>query len=323
MSRTVILTEGGRKIGLGHVSRCTALAAVFEACGGRVEFALRGDETALTFLTNQGFYGHFFDWEKNSLQTEVLLKGAKVAVVDSYTAELSFYQWLSTKVSDLLVLDDFFRLPYPETAFILNPVAEPDGNPRHLFGLEYALLRPAFWEVPKRKVRERVERVLITLGGEDLRGLTPLAVQAAREVFPRAECAVVLGPAFNNQSLKLNHPQIKIYRSLSAEQMRDLMLISDIAVSAGGQTLFELACTGTPMVSVLTAENQRLNMRKLESLGLVRNAGDYDGPDLFENLIQKLSFWKPWGTRQKHYRKARRLIDGKGPQRVVEALWKA
>ncbi len=323
MSRTVvILTEGGQKIGLGHVSRCAALAAAFKACGARAEFALRGDKTALVFLGKQGFSGHFFDWEKDLARTEGLLFGAKAVVVDSYTAELPFYKWLVTKVPKLLVLDDFFRLPYPETAFILNPVAEPDGNPFHLFGLEYALLRPPFWEVPGREVRDEVGRVLITFGGEDLRRLTPLAISAVREVFPEAECAVVVGPAFANQNL-VEEKKVKIYRHLSAEEMRDLMLASDLAVSAGGQTLFELLRTGTPTVAVLTAENQRANVNRLESLGLIKNVGYYHQDDLVQRVKKNLVFWSPLSKRHELVGKARKFIDGRGPLRIVEVLWKA
>ena len=324
MSRTiVILTEGGQRIGLGHVSRCAALASAFKAHGARIKFVLRGDETALAFLESQGFRGHFFDWEEDLVQTKDLVSESKVVVVDSYIAELPFYNWLSTKVSKLLVLDDFFRLPFPERAFILNPVAEPDGNPFHLFGLQYALLRPAFWEVPEREVRDEVYRVLITFGGEDLRGLTPLVVRVVSQVFPEAECAVVVGPAFANQNLVVEEGQIKIYRNLSAKKMRDLMLSSDVAVSAGGQTLFELIRTGTPTVSVLTAENQRLNVKRLEATELIQNAGNYDHPTISKNIETCLLFWNARDARQRLCLEARRILDGKGPQRVVETIWKA
>lgn len=322
MSRTiVILTEGGQRIGLGHVSRCAALASAFKAHGARIKFVLRGDETALAFLESQGFRGHFFDWEEDLVQTKDLVSESKVVVVDSYTAELPFYNWLSTKVSKLLVLDDFFRLPFPETAFILNPVAEPDGNPFHLFGLQYALLRPAFWEVPEREVRDEIYRVLITFGGEDLRNLTPLAVSVVREVFPEAECAVVVGPAFADQNV-VEGGQVKIYRHLSAEEMRDLMLASDLAVSAGGQTLFELIRTETPTAVILTANNQRNNIDRFLELGVILKIGTFKEQDLTRKVQKTLSYFRNKTWREELFCKCKELksFDGKGCYRLYLKL---
>ncbi len=307
----LFFTEGGREIGLGHVSRCAALATGFVRLADKKSiFLLRGDETSLSFLKHHGFEGRFFDWERELDLLLPFLRRAEVAVIDSYTASANFYQFIAERVSKLLVFDDFFRLSYPKDAYILNPTAEPNGNPRHLYGLEYVVLRPAFWEVPSREIKERVERVMVTFGGEDLRGLTPLAVEAVREVFPEAECAVVVGPAFNLDENKLYHPRLKLYRNLSAEEMRDLMLVSDIAISAGGQTVWELACTGTPTVAVLTAENQRRNLELFSRKGSILWVK--------KNFAESLRELEALGRRKDLSQKVQNLLDGKGVARIVK-----
>ncbi len=311
MEEIIFFTEGGRKIGLGHVSRCAALAAGFVRLAGKKNtFLLRGDETSLSFLKLHGFEGRFFDWERELESLFSFLRRAEVAVIDSYTASEDFYQFIAERVSKLLVFDDFFRLSYPKEAYILNPIAEPDGNPRHFYSLKYAVLRPAFWEVPPREIKEKVERVMVTFGGEDLHGLTPLAVEAVREVFPEAECAVVVGPAFNLDENKLYHPRLKLYRNLSAEEMRDLMLSSDIAISAGGQTVWELACTGTPTVAVLTAENQRRNLELFSRKGSILWVK--------KNFAESLRELEALGRRKDLSQKVQNLLDGKGVARIVK-----
>ena len=162
--------------------------------------------------------------------------------------------------------------------------------------------------------------MLVTFGGEDLRGLTPIAIAAVREVFPEAECAVVVGPAFSENSFLFSGPPLKIYRNLSAEEMRDIMLASDIAVSAGGQTLYELLRTGTATLTVVTAENQIPNVRKLEALGLIFYAGDYTKTDLTQRLKMRLNFLTPFSIRQELSHRGRHSIDGKGVYRIVEVL---
>ena len=44
--------------------------------------------------------------------------------------------------------------------------------------------------------------------------------------------------------------QAQIERSLYASRMADLMTAADLAITAGGLTLFELACVGTPALVV-------------------------------------------------------------------------
>ncbi len=317
----LFFTEGGREIGLGHVSRCAALATGFvRLADKKTTFLLRGDETSLSFLKLHGFEGRFFDWERELDLLLPFLRRAEVAVIDSYTASVDFYRFVAKRVSKLLVFDDFFRLSYPKDAYILNPTAEPNGNPRHLYGLEYVVLRPAFWEVPSREIKERVERVMVTFGGEDLRGLTPLAVEAVREVLPEAECAVVVGPAFNLDENKIYHPRLKLYRNLSAEEMRDLMLASDIAISAGGQTVFELLRLCIPSIIIIVANNQRNNISCLKKHFLVLSLlGSENRFVILKYLVKYLSFLV-----SPKYRKQMiddfGIIDGKGCQKVVKSL---
>jgi len=318
--QVAIFTEGSREIGLGHISRCLALAEAFKAKESEVRFLVRGDETGKILLS--GWKVKFFNWESEASHTEAFLAGTTVAVVDSYTAAPEFYTFVTKRVPITLFLDDFFRLPYPEQAFILNSTAEPDENPRHLFGLEYALLRSAFWKVPKREVKREVKRVLVTFGGEDLRGLTPAAVSAVREVFPEAECAVVIGPAFSKTDFAFDNNLVKLYRNLLAEKMRNLMLASDIAVSAGGQTLFELARTGTPTVVVEVGPDQEKNIVKLSKAGFLSVAGRWDDKNLFMAVKSRLMELKSPILRKKQAYAGQAAIDGLGARRVAEKILK-
>ena len=55
--------------------------------------------------------------------------------------------------------------------------------------------------------------------------------------------------------------------------MLELMLDTDLAISAAGQTLYELAATGTPAVAVCVADNQTPNLEAFSRHGVVAPVG--------------------------------------------------
>ena len=320
--KTIFFTEGGKEIGLGHVSRCAALAEGLrhKFHGAEIRFALRGDEIALEFLEMHGFPGEFFDWEKDLSRSGALLSGAEVAVVDSYLAGEDFYHFVAERVEKFLVFDDFFRLPYPDKAFVLNPTAEPDGHPRHLFGLEYVVLRPPFREVPERKsINTSPQNLLVMMGGVDTANFLPSLLNFLEIHYPKIKKLVISGCHHQEKDFP---PGCKVLSRVSAKKMLKLFYECDLAISAGGQSLYELIRVGLPTLAVITAENQVRNVELLGSLNLLWTAGWFNAPEIWERIEQGIECWFSEPIRKEVALKGQKIIDGKGVFRVGEALWK-
>ncbi len=316
--KIVFLTEGGYSTGFGHISRCSALAKAFKRfVGSNIFFLLRGDKTSLSFLKQNGFDAYFFDWEREISDTYNIINGASLVIVDSYNAQRYFYDWLVSINLKLLIFDDFFRLSYPVNSYILNPTADPDNNPYHLFGLDYIVLRPPFWKTPDRILRKEIKRVMITFGSGDIKNLIKLAIQAVKKVFPSSECCVVISHNFRENDLH-KFPNLKFFYRLNARKMRDLMLSCDLAISASGQTIFELICTKTPSISVITAENQLRNAKILsekELVYVIPNKNSFFIDELCELLIRFRSF----SFRKKIFSNFE-IVNGFGALKVIESL---
>ena len=67
--------------------------------------------------------------------------------------------------------------------------------------------------------------------------------------------------------------------------MLNLMLKSDICISGGGQTTYELARVGVPTIGICLAENQKNNLMGWKSLGFIENLC-WDNED--ESLIEEI-----------------------------------
>ena len=94
-----------------------------------------------------------------------------------------------------------------------------------------------------------------------------------------------------------------------------------MAVSGGGQTLYELAAAGVPTVAIEVAENQRFQMEAFEAEGFLRSveAGQPAECGLVTaNMVDCLR--QDQEMRSRMSQAGRRLVDGRGSLRVAEAI---
>ena len=164
--------------------------------------------------------------------------------------------------------------------------------------MEYLPLRKEFWDVPDKEIKKEIRSILITFGGDDFRNMTPKILKFLNKEFKDIKKEVVIGKGFKNLDSIKNamdeNTNLNYYPS--ANEMKNLMLNCDIAISAGGQTLYELARCGTPSISIAIAENQLGNVKGFDRLGIIKYAGWWeDIYEIYKNLkiiIKELQKYK-------------------------------
>jgi spore coat polysaccharide biosynthesis predicted glycosyltransferase SpsG len=107
-------------------------------------------------------------------------------------------------------------------------------------------------------------------------------------------------------------------------ELLGLMTTCDLAVSGGGQTLYELAACGLPTVALCLADNQRGQLAALADQGALlpggaRDQGGLSSPfaDLGPAVTQLAG---DLALRQRMSAIGQRLVDGQGTLRVADAL---
>ncbi|TGK78482.1 glycosyl transferase [Leptospira noumeaensis] len=273
---TLIFTEALLTTGLGHLGRCTALAEkLLEEGETTIQMILHSDHTSSHWSFPCQVQS--INWkEKNQLKefldeyNQTTDLSGFIFYVDSYLAELEIYNTLKDYCSELICIDDDCRIEYPVDSTILNP-----GYPglyleyntekyKILTGKDRVLLRKPFrenFEIPKKN--NPPLKILVTLGGSDPHLFSEAILSLLVKNFPTIEKHLVVGPGFTNEiKLKdLSDKKTYLHKKLSAIQMRDLMIQMDFAITAGGQTTYELDRCKVPMVMIKTAENQEGNIR--------------------------------------------------------------
>lgn len=303
--KAVIFTEAGKNYGLGHLSRCIALKSYLESADFVVEIYNRGDYESANAKN--------IKWLENPLP---LLKGAHLVVVDSYYADYEFYDFMIKSAKICVALDDFSRIRYPREAIILNPALNAkrlygDDIKNELFaGIEYGLLREEFRNKEPKTINKEISKVLITLGGNDFANNTQKVLDAVQKELSYAQVSIVLPRYYE----PLNYGfDTQIYANLSARELKDLMLESDLIISGGGVTAVEVQSTRTPSIALEIAPNQSYQLRQWQKVGL-RIA---QNPLALKSLIKSLIKLK---DRNKVYNLLNKIAIGAELPRFAEML---
>jgi spore coat polysaccharide biosynthesis predicted glycosyltransferase SpsG len=265
--KVFIITEGNAQTGYGHLTRCLSIYQGFEEHDITPTFVANCDENGKKVLGN--ILLQAFDWIENQDKLFEMISGADIAIIDSYLADLALYVSIYKSVKKTVYFDDTLRIDYPPGTIINGAVNAEflpyamDDRHSYLLGLDYTPMRKAFWDIPERIQKEKIEDVLITIGGIDTRGVTSQVLEAVRNEFPHLIYHVVIGFInFNENREKYDQfDNIFFYHSLDEYEMRELMIKCDLAISAAGQTTYELIRTATPSIFIQIVDNQQNNIQ--------------------------------------------------------------
>lgn len=323
--KVIIITEGSKIIGLGHITRCISIYQAFNSFNVPVLLIVNGDETVQEMVKDIN-NSKVFNWMEESNKLFKLIEREDVVIVDSYKADVDFYQKIAQMTKIAVYVDDNNRINYPKGVTVNGSInAEKidysfSEETNYLLGTQFIPLRQEFWKVPEKKIKSKVENVMVTFGGDDLRNLTPKILELLNDNYPSLNKKIIIGSGFRYihdiENLKDERTELIYYPD--ANGMLNTMLESDIAISAGGQTLYELARVGLPTIAISVADNQTHNVTNWEEVGFVEFAGHWEDKDLFNNILSKFNMLSDEIIRLKKSNVGKTLVDGKGALRVAK-----
>jgi spore coat polysaccharide biosynthesis protein SpsF len=197
-------------------------------------------------------------------------------------------------------------------------------NVRALFGPDYIVLDERFAQAHERPkvIRERVEEVLVFMGGSDPAGLTLRALDALEQLDPEWHTTVALGYAFQDceeaQRRAARAPNVEVV--VGPADLAAPMAQADMALCSGGIAMFEVACVGTPSIVWCQVPHELHNARLFTERGIVRCLGLGDeveagaAADALETLANDAA------ARRAMSEAGKRAVDGRGLNRVMEAI---
>lgn len=330
MVNIIFLTEGGKTKGFGHVGRCVSIADALKENFREINVKMIVNADSSVMKLTAGFKDIvFIDWNKNISKIMGSLNEKDIIIVDSYEVSEISCRKIAEKSRVAVFIDDFNRIPYPENVFVVNgtinaekiPYPKKNGQ-KYLTGIRFAYLRKEFWDTEKRNISPNIKNCLVSMGGSDIRNLTPKILDFLKKHDFNKTVFVTDAMSNIKEIEKRKDNSINIVYNPSAAQIKSHMMNCDAGIIAAGQTIFEAVSTGLPCITVQVADNQEMNVKFWQEKQLIIHAGNYNDQNLFDNIAENLISLENKSIRQRMAQTAENIIDGNGSLRIAKEIFK-
>lgn len=321
-------------MGMGHIYRMLSLATLLKKDGHTIHFLMPAWEDGIDKVSqnnykigiininefeNEGAYIKQFDVYSNNSIFDCI-------IVDALNVSENIMNLFSNN-SKLLVSLDHIGSGRFYSDILLNVLyrtAPKLQNSIEYNGFEYLIIDNNFEQINKKDklIKKKPSRILITQGGSDTYGILPKIISSFNGLPYKGEIVVLVGPAFKHWT-ELEYAIENSYLNITIQDdIKDpwrLFYYVDMAITGGGNTLFELLCVGTPCIT-LTGENKELEtMSKLNKFTLMLGLYDDIQMSKIRDAVDYLI--KNYDKRMEMSTKGKQAIDGAGTKRLVELIY--
>lgn len=321
--------DANRKLGLGHIVRCLALAD-----------ALKNNKPDLeiTFITKHE-EGRKIIKGKNYKVVQVLdnevsqirnLANRDTLLITDFLDTNDLYISKIKKIVNLKIIsiDNNTRLKKLDGNIVINANVfnkgeiKTIGSTRYFLGPKYMILRKGFEKANRKKeINNKVKSVLVMFGGTDPKEFIIKVASALKNIYNEVQVNLVIGSGFSyNNKFKraLSKMDKKFNLLFNPPNIIEIMENTDIAITAAGVVLYELATLGVPSLVIPQAKHQENIARAFEGFGAGINLGKSPNSKLIYKKFTILV--KNRLLRERLSKNGKKLVDGMGTQRVIKLI---
>jgi spore coat polysaccharide biosynthesis predicted glycosyltransferase SpsG len=313
----IILTELGYGVGLGHYTRTRAL---YETLLEKNEIGVMyvnqvNDSKLYPYAINCNWLQDLNFLDKHNPNIKV--------IIDSYLMDTDFLKLASIKYKNIVILDDFNRIDYENVKLIINPnvyfsdINYNNQSVKVLGGSNFVILRKSFTQLSQYSTKNSEKlKILLTIGGSDYRNIVPKLIEIILNNTNHE--LVVISPEVLKSNFDCN--RLKLFKILDEQEMYYQMQYCDIAISACGQTLHELASVGIPTIGISIDFDQKFNQKYYHTENIIPNIINWDDQDLEHKILLDIKKYELKELREKVSKKALTLVNRNGTDNIVELI---
>lgn len=296
-------TNAGKE-GLGHINRVYSL---FKALNNIIDFDYKFiiNKKANEWLLKQGIKNQSIiiseKYNKKDIE-KICSYSPDIIVVDTYKANNKYFQYLKENTKAALVIFDDNNDLYSniEVDILINGniFAEEINYKKNinfnrgLFGPQYLVMHPDFWNDKIKQNIENGEGILVTCGGADPKNIMLDLIEKLKKISLLKK--IVIGPYFSNKQVNqieneiYNFDNFKIINS--PDGLKSKIKKSKIVLTAAGSTVYEsLRLNKIPILYIMESDQIKIansfKKRGLVSLGWYQNITE----DKIMNVVNKAS----------------------------------
>lgn len=332
MKRVAIVTEANETVASGHLMECIEIANALSESGYQVSFIVN-DDMPQDFQSRIPFpyatYEHDLKIGKQHISGILSDNEIDLLIFNFRSIEDALLQSIREKFQGIILCIDELGHRHLSCDVIVNPMIDPyyheykNTDAKIYVGSEYLVLPRNILDFHRRekKITPKMQRICVSMGGVDPFGTTLKLAKWLPRILQDVEIELVLGGGFD-YSLELekiiaHRDGISVYRNI--DFIYELFFRADLAFCAGGNTLHELACIGTPTIVIPSMPHEVRNGQWFEQHGfgkclpithIIEMKDCYAGVKLCGGYEQRAGFSK----------QGKGLVDGAGADRLVKII---
>ena len=302
MNHVLIRADGSKKIGMGHINRCYLLATYLtNSYNLKIILLTKEDISTRRFLSNKKqlieiIYlspEYSYENEINLIDSLININKVKLLLLDLLDVENGFsYLDLLVKINIpiCVISDDSYYHTFPVNLVINGNPNQLEDNyikfkDNYLIGPKYFIMDKSYSTIQKKYNNK--SNVLVSLGGTDHNDIIFVVLKSLIK-SNYVEKIVVISSKSSGYSRKLENLAIEnkdteIEIHLDVESLFFYWQTCGLAITAGGNTLFERIASGIPGATVCQLERQMEIANSFENLKVNINLGF--GPTLSEKEL--------------------------------------
>lgn len=301
-----IRTDGGPKVGYGHIMRCIALAQMIQQAFD-VTFICKEVPDEIVKA-----YGDDYKFKK--IQSEQgffsLLSNRSIVIVDGYAFDQRFYKELKEVSYKTISIQDVENIS-ENIDLVINHLPESEKRYKDvavLSGPKYAILRQEFLDTPK--VNASTNEVLIALGGTTNFVLINKLLDIFQSIAKPFKVHVL---TTENNAHEIRKDKAYIHSNKNAKEVVDLIDRCGLCFITSGMISYEVLARNKKAIVGTLNRGQAMVGEKFASLGLVEYVGSW------ENVTQTV-INEAISCKNVNNTSVSSIFDGKSGNRILKEI---
>ena len=328
--KILLRADGSKRVGMGHIKRCSIIAS-YLLYSKHIDSILvtKNNAETVNFINNNSTIDVIYiDENINSIDEEKLLAN----IVESRNVSFIILDLLEKHLMESYI-SAIRRIGVPVSAIVDDSAYREidvdlilNGNPnqldydyssatgKYLIGPNYFIMDPRYGNMGPVNTDKNI-RCLLTVGGSDHNDIIFDAIDALSAIDKIDEIVIVTSRSTGYINRLHSHVMrtkkaVKLF--VDIDSLVDVFAYCSIALTAGGNTLFERIASGIPGATICQLPRQMEIADRFAALKVNCNFGY--GIDLTKDKIEHFmgSFINNSDGLNEQYKYCRRIVGGNG-----------
>ncbi len=267
----IIIPSAVKELGTGHISRISSLIHHMKRYKSiNIKILCFNDEQKKFIKSYIRVNNEIIVIDQSTIKDYMNDNAIDLCIIDDYNFDLSIIENARLGNAPVVIFDDFYHKDDYKNVFIINTLGNRHKDPKRyeklngrLFAgdLTHQVIREDLTSIPLvEKVNNKdINELLVLTGGNDVLNIRfdilDLLQTHIISAIPHVKITLILGTTEDRQKIEeMNNGKINIL--FRPDNIAELIAHSQWAITAGGQTTFELMFHKVPTFLYMIADNQ-------------------------------------------------------------------